>query len=146
MRRHHLFHLLLSFIILTNLWGANEIFAQVEPVEPIDVSLIQLIANPNEYHGKLVRVIGYCRLAFEGDALYLHREDFEHGITKNAAWIDIGSKISTNPRELNGRYVLVEGVFNANDKGHLGLYSGCLKEIKRIEPWRSREELKKNNK
>lgn len=143
MSKKYLFHFLLSFIIFSNLWGANEAIAQVEPTEPMDVSLVQLIANPSEYHGKLVRVIGYCRLAFEGDAIYLHREDSKHGITKNAVWIDVRSKIPISPHELNDKYILVEGIFNAKDKGHLSLYSGCLKKIKRIEYYPPRKKKEK---
>jgi hypothetical protein len=141
MSKRYMFHLLLSLMILCNFWGANKALAQVEPVVPRDVSLVQLIANPSEYHGKFVRVIGFCRLEFEGDALYLHREDFEQGITKNAVWLDVGRSISMSSRDLSDGYVLVEGVFNAEDKGHMDLFSGCLREIKRIEHWRSRNEL-----
>ena len=35
--------------------------------DPADVSLIQLIANPQMFDGKLVRVIGFLRLEFEGN-------------------------------------------------------------------------------
>ena len=31
------------------------------------VSLMQLIADPDKFHGKLVRVIGVSRIEFEGD-------------------------------------------------------------------------------
>jgi hypothetical protein len=36
---------------------------------------------------------------------------------------------------------LVEAVFNAEDRGHMDLFSGSLKEVKRMEHWRSRNEL-----
>lgn len=39
--------------------------------EPLHVSLIQLIANPEKYDGKQVAVVGFLRLEFEGNALYL---------------------------------------------------------------------------
>lgn len=54
--------------------GAAGVFCRAYPPEPRDVSLVQLIANPGDFHGGLVRVIGFCRLEFEGNALYLHRE------------------------------------------------------------------------
>ena len=143
MSKQHLLCFVLSFMILSNFWGANDALAQGDSVEPKAVSLVQLIANPSEYNGTLVRVIGYCRLEFEGDALYLHREDFEYGITKNAVWLDVESLISTHHRDLSGGYVIVEGAFDSQDKGHMDLFSGCLKKIKRFEHWRSRNELKK---
>jgi len=43
---------------------------------PEDVSLIQLIANPQAYDGKTVRITGFLHLEFEGNAIYLHNEDF----------------------------------------------------------------------
>lgn len=52
-----------------------------------DVSLIQLIAQPEKFEGKRVRFIGFLRIEFEGNAIYLHREDFDHGITKNGLWL-----------------------------------------------------------
>ena len=146
--KQYLFKLVLSFLVLSNFLGGNEALAQRDPVEPEPkaVSLIQLISNPIEFDGKLVRVIGYCRLDFEGDALYLHREDYEYVITKNAVWLDIGNLMSASSPNLSNKYVIVEGVFDSTDKGHLGLYSGCIKEIRRLDHWRANQLLEKNRK
>ncbi len=144
--KQYLFKSVLSFLVLSYFWSANEAFTQCDPVEPEPkaVSLIQLISNPSEFDGELVRVIGYCRLEFEGSALYLHREDFEYVINKNAVWLDVRSLISTSQPNLNNRYVIVEGVFDSKDKGHMDNYSGCIKEIRRFNPWRLNELLKKD--
>jgi hypothetical protein len=48
------------------------------------VSLVNLIANPDRFHGRWIRVQGVCNLAFEGNALYLSKEDRRHFVTKNA--------------------------------------------------------------
>ncbi len=53
---------------------------RVRAAEPVDVTLVQLIANPEKFDGKSIRVIGFLRLEFEGNVLYLHREDYEHAI------------------------------------------------------------------
>jgi hypothetical protein len=82
--------------------------------QSISVSLIQLIANPERYNGKPVRLIGFLRLEFEGDALYLHREDYERGLP-NGIWVD-------------------EGIFRV---GHLDQFGGKLTTINRIEVWPS---------
>lgn len=103
--------------------------------EAQDVSLVQLIANPNQYHGKLVRVIGFCRLEFEGNVLYLHREDFEHSISKNGVWLQVGWPVPDNRRAMSDEYVIVEAVFDAQQKGHFGMFSGSLGEIKRLDRW-----------
>lgn len=132
---------LLSFLMITgNFGGVHEALAQVEKPEPKDVSIVQLIANPIEYHGKFVRVIGFCRLEFEGDALFLHREDFEQALTKNALWLDVGWPTPEILQKLSDGYVLVEAVFDADSKGHMDLFSGSLKKVNRMDRWRSRKE------
>lgn len=102
-----------------------------------DVSLIQLISTPAAYDAKTVRVIGFCHLEFEGNGLYLHREDFERAIYKNAIWIDA-------PRDkaaLSDQYVLIEATFDASEHGHVGLFSGSLKDVTRMERWQSHKEF-----
>jgi hypothetical protein len=51
-------------------------------------SLIALIARPELYDGKVVRVIGFVRFEFEGNALYLSRLDYENAVSRNGLWID----------------------------------------------------------
>ena len=89
--------------------------------EPLAVSLVQLIANPKDYDGKLVRVIGFVKLEFEGNAIYLHQDDYKHNITKNGLWIDVSDDIFKKQEEFDQKYVLVEGTFNAKKTGHMGL-------------------------
>jgi hypothetical protein len=79
---------------------------------PEDVSIIQLIATPGRYDGKLVRTIGFLRLEFEGDYLYLHQEDFKHAIMSNRVWVDIPENFK-NRGKLSMNYVIIEGVFGA---------------------------------
>ena len=54
-----------------------------------DVSLIQLIANPQAYDGKAIRIIGFVHLEFEAQVIYLHEEDFHHGLNRDGLWIDL---------------------------------------------------------
>jgi hypothetical protein len=103
--------------------------------EPLDVSMVQLIANAQKYDGKLIRVIGFLRLEFEGNELYLHREDYENGISKNGIWVDVYSETMKKSKNLNMHYVLLEGIFNANDHGHGGASSGAIENIRRAEVW-----------
>jgi hypothetical protein len=66
--------------LLAQLPGYNP--TKTGDMSALDVSLIQLIANPESYDGKKVRIIGFLRLEFEGDALYLHQVDFEMRLMK----------------------------------------------------------------
>jgi hypothetical protein len=100
--------------------------------QPTRVSLVQLIANPREYDGKLVRVIGFVSVEFEGTAVYLHQEDYKHDITQNAIWLEMD--VERN-KKINQRYVLIEGTFDANHNGHKGLFNGSIKDINRLQAW-----------
>ena len=103
--------------------------------ELLDVSLVQLIANSKDYDGKFVRVIGFVSLEFEGNGIYLHEEDYKHGISKNGLWIDATVDISKRKVEFDKKYVLLEGTFNAKETGHMGLWSGSIQQIKRFQVW-----------
>jgi hypothetical protein len=98
------------------------------------VSMIDLIAKPELYHHKRVHVLGFLRLEFEGNALYFSRVDAEYRNTKNGLWVEVDPKGPFGT--LNNKWVRVEGEFDRDDKGHLGIFSGTIKTIKRVEPLR----------
>jgi hypothetical protein len=100
-----------------------------------DVSMVQLIATPEKFDGKFVRVFGFLNLAFEGDSLYLHREDVLQNLVRNGVWVDRTEAMTRDEKKLNGHYVLIEAVFDAQSHGHMGLFGGTLRNITRIETW-----------
>ncbi|MGA2636030.1 MAG: hypothetical protein ABSF16_17480 [Terracidiphilus sp.] len=101
-----------------------------------DVSMIQLIANPQVYDNKRVRITGFLHLEFEGDAIYLHREDFSYALTKNALWVNIPRDMTKEQmKAVNNYYVICTGRFRAGMHGHMGLNSGEVDEITRLEVW-----------
>lgn len=114
---------------------ATHAFA-AEPVE--DVSLLQLIATPERFEGKVIRTVAYLRLEFEGDAVYLHREDSEKTIFKNGIWIDVTESQRKVATKYNNSYVSIEGTFDSNGKGHFGLWAGSLKKINNLSKWAPR--------
>ena len=65
---------------------------EMKPYQLLDiqenVSLVKLIANPEKYNGKRIQVIGYLHLEFEGNAIYLHEEDFKRRISANSFWVE----------------------------------------------------------
>jgi hypothetical protein len=103
--------------------------------EVANVSLIQLIANPSAYDGKTVQIIGYLRLEFEGNAIYLHEEDYKHAINKNGIWVKVSSEMINKKQELDQHYVILEGKFNAKMSGHMDLWSGSIENISRAQVW-----------
>ena len=113
--------------------------------EPTNVTLVQLIANPEKFDGKLIRVIGFLRLEFEGNVLYLHREDYENSILGNGIWIDVTPQIEKETKTINMHYVIMEGIFSAKEHGHMGMWSGVLKYIRRAQLWRANRSITKNS-
>jgi hypothetical protein len=103
--------------------------------EPLDVSMIQLIATPEKFNGKIVRVFGYLHLEFEGDGLYLHKDDEREGLTRNGIWFDRSPEVEATPKRFTDHYVLVEGRFDAQGHGHMGLWSGTITGITRVMTW-----------
>ncbi len=109
------------------------------------LSLIRLIAAPEKYNGKYVRVHGYMHLEFEGDKLYLHQEDFKHQLCYNAVRLIFSTSEHLVLRrdssgilvkcydlvELNNKYVDITARFKACEQ--CGTYSGILKEIDAID-------------
>lgn len=111
-----------------------------------DVSIVNLIATPERYSGKVIRVDGVMVLQFEGDAIYLSKADAENHVFKNSISLQVDyPKLGIpekEPSELEqrkqmlakanslknmiGKYVLIEGVFDKNVRGHLGLSSGSI--------------------
>jgi len=103
--------------------------------EPLDVSLIQLIANPKDLDGKIVRVIGFVKLEFEGNAIYLHQDDYKFGISKNGLYLYITDDIRKRQADFDERYIILEGTFNAKNTGHMGMFSGSIQKITRFQVW-----------
>jgi hypothetical protein len=123
---------------------ANQPPADPAPGQPVAVSLVRLIATPEAFDGKLVRVMGFVHVEHEGTAVYLHREDYEHHLGKNGLWLAASDVAAPGSREaaVNNRYALIEGRFSAKETGHMGLWSGSIKDITRMIPWEVRERQK----
>ena len=100
------------------------------------VTMIELISNPQKYHNKLVRVIGVGNLEFEGDAIYLNKEDLQYR-TDNCIWIELGERSIeySEAKEYNGKYVIIEGYFNKNNTGHFGQFCGAIEKVSRYQLW-----------
>jgi hypothetical protein len=127
---------LFSFIYLISVLNCKA-QSSTDFSDPTDVSLINLIATPEKYQGKIVRVVGYLNLEFEGNAIYIHKEDYENALLKNAIWIELSrDEAIKNTKAFNKKYVILVGVFDMKDNGHMGLFSGAIKKISRLDLWK----------
>ena len=108
---------------------AGAVSAMAAPDEtPQDVGMVQLLGAPEKYDGKLIRVIGFLSLEFEGVGLYLHREDFQNG-TGNGLWINPPEKTDPN---LGRHYVEVVGTFDAKAGGHMGAHPAGMRNVTKL--------------
>lgn len=131
--------LLILLLAITQISAAPAPPSNAEQVHT--VPLVAVIANPERYHGKVVRVMGFLVLEYEDDALYLSKSDFDQLFTTNAVWVN-GPK-DTEPaarRALSGKHVFLTGRFDADHRGHLGLFSGALVDVSEIGLTATREQ------
>ncbi len=98
---------------------------------PRQTSLVRLIAIPEPYDKSVVRVPGFLHMEFEGNALYLHREDYERRLYQNAVALQIPEGEGFEKYE--GQYVLLEGVFRKCDESRSTcMFSGTMSDISHI--------------
>jgi hypothetical protein len=99
------------------------------------VSIIQLIATPERFDRRCVRIIGYMHLEFESHGLYLTRADYVQAVTRNGLWLGEAADTTIYRSGINDVYVIVEGEFRADDHGHMGAFSGGLRQLTRLDRW-----------
>lgn len=121
------FRKLLVWIVLALGAGASALYGQTfEKSER--VSLIQLLAQPEKYEGKLVEVTGFVNLEFEGNAIWFHKEDFSNTIYANSIWINVNKCVDRAGKPISG-YASLMGRFTAKRHGHMGLWSGEISQV-----------------
>jgi len=130
-------------ILVLSLWcgtGFSQMVGYIKPDWHFDgfqnVSAVQLIANPQAYDNKPIQIIGFLRLEFEGNAIYLHREDYERGISQDGFWVDTPRDMTKEQQNaVNTKYVICAGIFRASGHGHMGMFAGEITGISRLELW-----------
>lgn len=102
-------------------------------------SFVYLLANPEQFEGRRVRIVGYLNLEFEGTAVYMHREDYQRSLSRNGFWVSFRDNVDV-PEDASGSYVLLEGTFTTKFAGHLGLWSGEITDISLVRVWAAAQE------
>jgi hypothetical protein len=103
----------------------------------VECSVINLVATPERYSGRVVLVVGYYSRGEEKSMLFLSQKDEEHSLFRNGIWVELGdaSIDLAGVDRLNEKYVLVEGTFDASIVGHWGLTTGGIRSVTRMEEW-----------
>jgi len=119
-------------LLLLNLGLAGLVRAEEVPVVPMS----ELIADPQRFDGQRVRVVGFLRLQFDRNALYMGRDDYNNAVAEHALRLDLKNSQLRSSSKLNNGHVTVEGVFGPADKMHGGPWAGALKEVSSLRMWR----------
>ena len=93
------------------------------------VSMIELIANPQKFDGQRVIISGFVRLEFEGNAIYLHEEDYRNILWKNGLALKMTLAQQKQYADRGSKYCNVIGTFHAVSPGYFSLWSGGLSNI-----------------
>ena len=100
-----------------------------------DVSMIQLIANPEKYDGKHIRVIGYTIVGFEINTIYPSSLDAEHTVLTNGLFLSLDKEEMSKYSINNKKYSIIEGYFNGKKRGRGNIRQGTIEKITRFELW-----------
>jgi hypothetical protein len=125
------------FIVLSLVFAANA--AAIEKPRP--VSVIQVLANPSAFDGKIIKIGGYLIMGERPDffgqqpLLYLHEEDAKNLLT-NFVWVEPSEAMKANREKLDRVYVLITARFRADQINDGDLFqTGTLVEVQDCKFW-----------
>ncbi|NOT77747.1 MAG: hypothetical protein HOP07_01945 [Bacteriovoracaceae bacterium] len=98
----------------------------------VNTDFIELLKNPEKYDGKVVEIIGFATIEFEGNALYMDSKSQKNASYEKGVWLEI-AKTPFELKKYNGSKVLVKGIFKLSNKGHMGLWRGALEQVSKVE-------------
>jgi hypothetical protein len=100
------------------------------------VSIIDLIAHPEQFHHKVVRVSGFLHNQFEDTALYLSKEAADYVDSRLGIWIVVADKIEAHPNKpgtyFDCKRVTITGTFDKDRHGHSFTFPGTLMDVSEI--------------
>jgi hypothetical protein len=104
--------------------------------DPVQTSLIQLIATPDKFDGKTVSVTGFLHVGRESALLFLGQNDHDHDIAANAISFRLDEKIGKDTKELKENYVTLVGIFHAPQRpGAYPCPNGKIDPVERYRIW-----------
>jgi hypothetical protein len=125
---------LFGALLLSGFGLAN--VANIAHAETPVVPMSELIAEPQRFEGQKIRVVGFLRLEFEKNGLYLTREDYNNSATGHALWLDLKNAQLRSSSKLNHGHVIIEGRFGSPDKARGGKWGGALLQVTSLRMWR----------
>lgn len=124
-------------IILIIVFGCNDTRKTLNTQEYLKTSIIKIIENPSDYNNKKIEIEGYFHYHMEEAAISKNKgSDIRKRI-----WIDFNyfrDLLNDKKESLykddrlvinNKKKIKLKGIYTTKSNGHLGLYSGSIKDI-----------------
>ena len=128
-RTFNILILALSVAMLVSITGYGS--AASEPRNTQEISMIQLIANPDKFDGKSISVTGFFAPNWEGDSLYHDDNAYSNSVVSDSIWLDRTEHAPEfKKEELELKYVKIMGTFHLGDRGRLRGRVGGISDIK----------------
>ena len=107
-----------------------------------DVTILQLIASPGRYHGRVVFLSAFATVKFENMSLCMVRDSAS---SKDCLWLQFYDgpyeTAADNVRymaarkqweKFHGKKISLRGTFNMENTGHFGMWSGAIEHITEV--------------
>ena len=92
-----------------------------------DEQFESVLNSPNNFQGRQIEITGVFHYQFEDVAIYLTRSNER----ERALWINFSDALGRNQLDrLDRQTIKITGIFNKDDRGHLGQYAGSLDEAR----------------
>jgi len=96
-----------------------------------DKQFEEVLNSPNKFHEKEIEIIGIIHERPEDNAIYLTEDSGK----ENAVWVEYLQilRMINSYEGLDGSKIKLKGEFDKNEKGHLGQYSGTLRNAQIVD-------------
>ena len=131
-------------ILVLLFWCATELFAQVPTTADNRrfhlVSLIQVIANPNDFNGKPIRVVAFLARGGGLDralGLFVSETDGRNYVIPNSIDLHLDKSMFSMimDKDMMGRYVSLSGTYHAPSPR--SDYNGYIDQVVEIKPFKT---------
>lgn len=127
----------LKIMVLTMCVIPNYVRGGEKMLYVYNVSIIQLIATPEKYDGKLIRVSGFSTVPSlnrkSRGMLYLSMDDYKYSITQNAIGLSLDNSEKHKYKKNSLQYSTIEGKFNAKQQTSSLCSNGVIESITRFD-------------
>jgi hypothetical protein len=107
--------------------------------QSIRAGLIEVLANPENFNGKMVIVQGFLRIDHEPlhevrAILYIHQEDARNLLASNAVLVLPSAQMLKDEEKINDMYVTLIGIVRTVQAGNGG-YIATIKDVHGCTRW-----------